>query len=304
MSTRARWLIMLVLWLATSLAQAGTHHYYYTDPQGTPLAKADANGTIIATYDYAPYGQAVVNMSGAPDGPGYTGHVNDPETGLVYMQARYYDPSTGRFLSVDPVGVEAGNEFAFNRYLYGRGNPILNIDPNGKFPLPSFLFQLEWFNGVVSRSAEENIVHPSKFAYKKFDENFKISAAAGGVVGRFGAVGEVDVLHLDAMSVAPVFGEGANVSVDVAPRHGWTFNILGGSSEESNLKLSASAEAGDIFHAGISLSLDTNGNFAITPKVGLGFGELMTGKIHSIPVLVAPQVELQKKSDDTFWGSR
>ena len=47
-------------------------------------------------------------MSGAPNGPGYTGHVNDPDTGLVYMQARYYDPGWGGFLSVDPVGAESG----------------------------------------------------------------------------------------------------------------------------------------------------------------------------------------------------
>jgi RHS repeat-associated protein len=124
--------LLLALWLVAAAAHAGTHHYYYTDPQGTVLAKADASGTIIATYDYAPYGQAVASMSGAPDGPGYTGHVNDPETGLVYMQARYYDPAVGRFLSVDPVGVSPGDGFGFNRYAYVNNNPITNIDPTGR----------------------------------------------------------------------------------------------------------------------------------------------------------------------------
>lgn len=79
---------------------------------------------------------------------------------------------------------------------------------------------------------------------------------------------------------------------------------MGGSSEESNLKLSASAEGGDVFHAGISLSLDTNGNVTLTPKVGLGFGELATGKVRDTPVLVAPQVDLQKKGNDAFWSDR
>ncbi|NMW23738.1 RHS repeat-associated core domain-containing protein [Rhodanobacter denitrificans] len=114
------------------IAHAGTHHYYYTDPQGTVLAKADAQGNIIATYDYAPYGQPVTSMSGSPNGPGYTGHVNDPETGLVYMQARYYDPAVGRFLSVDPVGPTPGNIYSFNRYAYANNNPIGNIDPDGR----------------------------------------------------------------------------------------------------------------------------------------------------------------------------
>lgn len=122
----------LALWLLVSVAHAGTRHYYYTDPQGTVLAKADASGAIVATYDYAPYGTAVASMSPAPNGPGYTGHVNDPDSGLVYMQARYYDPAVGRFLSVDPVTPAPGNTFNFNRYDYTNNNPINHTDPDGR----------------------------------------------------------------------------------------------------------------------------------------------------------------------------
>lgn len=122
----------VMLWMLCPVAHAGTHHYYYTDPQGTVLAKADASGTIIATYDYAPYGTAVASLSPAPNGPGYTGHVNDPDTGLVYMQARYYDPAVGRFLSVDPMGVVK----KFSRYTYASNNPIINIDPDGMSDIP------------------------------------------------------------------------------------------------------------------------------------------------------------------------
>ena len=46
--------------------------------------------------------------------------------------ARYYDPSTGRFLSVDPVGPSPGNTFNFNRYDYTSNNPINHIDPDGR----------------------------------------------------------------------------------------------------------------------------------------------------------------------------
>ena len=101
MTTRTRWLLMLTLLLAATSVQAGTKHYYYTDAQGTVLAKADAQGNIVASYDYTPYGVQVLGTS--PSGPtGYTGHVNDAESGFVYMQQRYYDPVVGRFLSVDP----------------------------------------------------------------------------------------------------------------------------------------------------------------------------------------------------------
>jgi RHS repeat-associated protein len=132
MTKLTRILAAIVLWAVVAAAHAGTHHYYYTDPQGTVLAKADASGTIIATYDYAPYGTAVASMSPAPNGPGYTGHVNDPDTGLVYMQARYYDPAVGRFLSADPVMPTVGNAFNFSRYAYANNNPIVNIDPDGR----------------------------------------------------------------------------------------------------------------------------------------------------------------------------
>ncbi|WP_460877787.1 RHS repeat-associated core domain-containing protein, partial [Rhodanobacter koreensis] len=68
----------------------------------------------------------------APNGPGYTGHVNDPDTGLVYMQARYYDPAVGRFISTDPAGLSAGNTFNFSRYAYANNNPVVNMDPDGR----------------------------------------------------------------------------------------------------------------------------------------------------------------------------
>lgn len=106
--------------------------YVYTDPQGTPLAEADAQGNITARYDYAPFGTPVASLGAPANGPGYTGHVNDPDTAFVYMQARYYDPAIGRFLSVDPVGPAPADVFSFNRYTYTDNNPINRADPDGR----------------------------------------------------------------------------------------------------------------------------------------------------------------------------
>jgi RHS repeat-associated protein len=121
----------IALVLAASTASAGKVTYIYTDPQGTPLAEADAQGNIIATFDYKPYGTQA--MGTPPNGPGYTGHVNDPDTGLVYMQHRYYDPDTARFLSIDAVAPVAGNPVTFNRYSYVGDNPITRTDPTGDY---------------------------------------------------------------------------------------------------------------------------------------------------------------------------
>lgn len=121
---------LFVLVLGVAKAQPGKVTYVYTDPQGTPLAEADANGVITATFDYKPYGSQALGSS--PAGPGYTGHVNDPDTGLVYMQARYYDPIAGRLLSIDPVGPSSGELFHFNRYDYANNDPINHTDPDGR----------------------------------------------------------------------------------------------------------------------------------------------------------------------------
>jgi RHS repeat-associated protein len=130
--TKCLMLLCLLLVGRSALAQSGgTVTYVYTDPQGTPLAETDANGNITATFDYTPYGSKALGTP--PNGPGYTGHVNDPETNLVYMQARYYDPVTGHFLSIDPIPVDAGDATNFGRYTYVQNNPITGVDTNGKF---------------------------------------------------------------------------------------------------------------------------------------------------------------------------
>jgi RHS repeat-associated protein len=101
--------------------------YFYTDPNGTPLATADSQGRILSYRDNHPYGAPAMD---AVDGVGFTGHVVDEDQGLVYMQARYFDPATGRFLSVDPI-LDLTSPFGFNVYLYGNADPFTFTDPTG-----------------------------------------------------------------------------------------------------------------------------------------------------------------------------
>ena len=66
------------------------------------------------------------------DRPNYTGHVADAQTGMDYMQQRYYDPMIGRFLSVDPVTADPKTGAHFNRYWYAANNPYRFMDPDGR----------------------------------------------------------------------------------------------------------------------------------------------------------------------------
>jgi len=116
--------------VATNHLHANKITYIYTDAQGNVLANADAQGNIVSAYDYKPYGGQA--MATAPDGPSYTGHVNDIDTSLIYMQARFYDPMIARFLSIDPKPLSASDFYNFDRFAYGNSNPIRNIDPDGR----------------------------------------------------------------------------------------------------------------------------------------------------------------------------
>ena len=123
-------LILCGFW-GSSIATAGgaTVTYIYTDGQGSPVAEADGAGNITATFDYTPFGSTLLGAQ--QNGPGFTGHVADPDTSLTYMQARYYDPSIGQFLSVDPVLPATGSVSSLGAYAYAENNPIRYVDPTG-----------------------------------------------------------------------------------------------------------------------------------------------------------------------------
>jgi RHS repeat-associated protein len=107
--------------------------YAHTDALGSVVAHTNASGQLMgARTRYEPFGATA--LGDVPQSLGFTGHVNDSDTGLVYMQQRYYDPIAGRFLSVDPVTTDAKTGGFFNRYVYGNNNPYRYIDPNGAAP--------------------------------------------------------------------------------------------------------------------------------------------------------------------------
>ncbi|HEY4092658.1 MAG TPA: RHS repeat-associated core domain-containing protein [Luteibacter sp.] len=119
-----------LIFSATSVAQTKKVTYYYSDQQGTVLATADESGNIIDQFDHRPFGEEA--MAPKTDDPGFTGHVEDTESDFIYMQQRYYDPTVGRFVSVDPAPVDTVKLHNIARYTYANDNPYLFIDPDGR----------------------------------------------------------------------------------------------------------------------------------------------------------------------------
>lgn len=105
--------------------QSGAVAYYHADGLGSIVAMTDAAGNVTSRRQYDAWG----NLEVGADQPGYafTGREWDPETGLYYYRARYYDPKTGRFTGEDPIGFDGGVNF----YAYASGNPPTAVDPSG-----------------------------------------------------------------------------------------------------------------------------------------------------------------------------
>ncbi len=112
---------------------AGALHYLHRDSQSSVRAITDAAGTLTRASAYEPYGvqlETAINPLTPVESKGYIGERTDPETGLTYLHARYYDTALGRFLQPDWWS-EADPGVGTNRYLYALGDPINRSDPNG-----------------------------------------------------------------------------------------------------------------------------------------------------------------------------
>lgn len=111
-------------------ASAQTVRYIHTDGLGSVVLITDKDRSIVERSEYEPYGSLLNHPP--TDGPGYSGHVTDAATELTYMQQRYYDPSIGLFLSVDPIAVYNNPDVVSSRYWYADNNPYRYTDPDGR----------------------------------------------------------------------------------------------------------------------------------------------------------------------------
>jgi RHS repeat-associated protein len=96
------------------------------DGLGSTTSLSGTTGKPVATYVYDAFGNTTAT-EGIFNPFRYTGREQDPETGLYYYRARYYDPNIGRFVSEDPIRFFAGINF----YEYGFNDPVDSTDPSG-----------------------------------------------------------------------------------------------------------------------------------------------------------------------------
>ena len=106
----------------------GAYRYYHQDLIGSTAALSNVSGSQTDRFIYDAWGN-VYSHTGSAD-PRYKyvgkeGYYSDKDTGLMQLGARFYDPTVGRFVTMDPA------QDGTNWYAYAGGNPLRNIDPTG-----------------------------------------------------------------------------------------------------------------------------------------------------------------------------
>lgn len=112
-----------------ALVKDGKVYTILKDHLGSTRMVVDEAGTVIAAFDYLPFGDLMGVAYGNPEiiSYRYTGQEFDAELGLYNYRARFYDSRLGRFYATDPK-----SQFA-SPYLYAGNNPVIMVDPDGKF---------------------------------------------------------------------------------------------------------------------------------------------------------------------------
>jgi RHS repeat-associated protein len=95
-------------------------YYYHNDHLGTPQKMTDSSGAVVWSADYKPFGEATITVSTITNNLRFPGQYYDQETGLHYNYFRDYNPSTGRYIEKDPIGLRGG----INLYRYALNSPL------------------------------------------------------------------------------------------------------------------------------------------------------------------------------------
>lgn len=294
-------------------------NYLHKDRLGSTNVITDADGTILQYMGNGPWGQRRLTLSNGNIGyqlahgswestefmltasirmtdRGFTGHEHVDVMGIIHMNGRIYDPELGRFLQADPFVDGVHHTQGYNRYSYGKNNPLAGTDPSG---YGFFEEVFDDFLGVTESPVLNTIVTaaisivcaPCGVAYAaiyagtgtyeyggSFADAFRSAVIAG--VSAW-AMGEVGGNWWQAGLQAGFIGGITSVLQGGKFGHGFASAGIGGSFGASSLfKNSAPLRFGAAMVVGGTASKMTGGKFA-NGAVGSAFAFILTGGFDS-----------------------
>ena len=114
------------------IATAGADVLYYQyNNHGDVISVLDQDGTVENEYDYDAFGNAITEKETVSNPYRYAGYYQDSESGLYYLQSRYYNPRTARFLTEDTASGKYTDPLSLNKYTYCHNQPVTGYDPDG-----------------------------------------------------------------------------------------------------------------------------------------------------------------------------
>lgn len=251
--------VRLVAQAATSGATSAQ-----ADGVGSIRLLTDASGNQAGNQTFDAYG-ASRSHSGTQLALGYAGQQTDPESGLQYLHSREYAPSTGRFLSADPLASIPGWQGA---YGYAGDAPSQWADPSGLcFPICNIVAGV--IGGVVSAGVELGGQVVANHGFNNINwGNVAVAAATGAAAGALGPLGaELGLGTIGSLGITAAGGAAAN-----AAQYASTSVTQGANISLPGLGTSAAlgglgAALGGVWKPYNGLSFDPSGLYGLNPKL-------------------------------------
>ncbi|MCQ2503667.1 MAG: hypothetical protein MJ103_00330 [Saccharofermentans sp.] len=156
--------------------------YYIYDGGMSVRGLTDESGELTDTYVFDAFGNEVVRTGTTDNSYGFQGEQRD-ETGLYYLRARYMNPSTGTFISMDTYGGSLSDPMSLHKNLFANSNPVKYCDPSGHMSLAESMCVF----GIIGELVAANLYFwclNSSDEFQEFDTcRFAFFIIIGAIVG-------------------------------------------------------------------------------------------------------------------------
>ena len=157
--------------VASKTSDGMKSYTYQKDVQGSTRAVTDTDGKCVEWYKYSDFGETTIHeeQAGFENVLCYTGGVYDESSGLYYLNARYYNPEMGRFISRDTYEGKNEEPSSLHLYLYCANDPVNYVDPSGHERKIAVIYYTGYNNG---REKEHNGFRVEAYNSPYYDANW------------------------------------------------------------------------------------------------------------------------------------